>query len=583
MSRNSSYWQKRFTALELAQEQKGLAYYHNLSQQYEKAVMQIQKDIDYWYSRFAKNEGISLVEAKQLLTTRELKEFRMTVEEYIEKGKTLNHSDQWTRALERASTKFHISRLEALQLQMEQQVETLMGSEVDAIDNLLRHIYTDGYYHTAFEIQKGIGIGWDLMQLDDNKISKLLAKPWAADGANFSERIWGKHKPELVRYLENDFTQSLIRGDDPQKMIAQVAKRFQVAKHKAGNLVMTESAFFASAAQKDCLNDLEVEQYEIVATLDSRTSEVCRSMDGKHFSMKEYQIGATAPPFHNRCRSTTCPYFDDEFTEDEMRAARGEDGKTYYVPADMTYSEWKKVFVDGDKAGLQEVENISSNDIIKETLLGYADSFTPAKYIDEAKEFATDILYLDYAEYDKISLEAANMLNYEIARVYDVFGNLHEAGYLRDIRYYPKKVEWEACYIPSWNGIYMRNLSGKNAIKKMERLAEEQREMGFLSTGSAEHAIRHELGHAVQHKFLNHNPDKEAKITALREKILKNHGITKWDKDYDTPEHIKQAGNSLSYYGLRNNGEFVAESVAEYMAGNPRETAKKVVTILLEE
>lgn len=48
-------------------------------------------------------------------------------------------------------------------------------------------------------------------------------------------------------------------------------------------------------------------------------------------------------PFHANCRTTTIPYFDDEFNEGEMRAARGEDGKTYDVPADMTYSEWKKL------------------------------------------------------------------------------------------------------------------------------------------------------------------------------------------------------------------------------------------------
>ena len=56
--------------------------------------------------------------------------------------------------------------------------------------------------------------------------------------------------------------------------------------------------------------------------------------------MKEFEPGVTAPPFHVNCRSTTAPYFDDEFSLGE-RAARGEDGKTYYVPSDMTYKEWK--------------------------------------------------------------------------------------------------------------------------------------------------------------------------------------------------------------------------------------------------
>ena len=76
---------------------------------------------------------------------------------------------------------------------------------------------------------------------------------------------------------------------------------------------MTEQAFISSAAQKDAFNDLDVEEFEIVATLDSHTSDICREMDGKHFPMKDFQPGVTAPPFHVWCRSTTVPYFDDEW------------------------------------------------------------------------------------------------------------------------------------------------------------------------------------------------------------------------------------------------------------------------------
>ncbi|EQH66528.1 phage head morphogenesis, SPP1 gp7 family domain protein [Clostridioides difficile DA00273] len=71
---------------------------------------------------------------------------------------------------------------------------------------------------------------------------------------------------------------------------------------------MTESAFFASASRKDCFNDLDVEKYEIIATLDLRTSNICRELDGKVFDMKDYQVGITAPPFHCRCRTTTAPF-----------------------------------------------------------------------------------------------------------------------------------------------------------------------------------------------------------------------------------------------------------------------------------
>ena len=93
-----------------------------------------------------------------------------------------------------------------------------------------------------------------------------------------------------------------------------------------------------------------------MATLDNHTSEICRSMDGKHFPMSEYIEGVTASPFHVWCRSTTCPYFDDEFTADSMRAARDADGKTEYIPADMKYGEWKEKYADKPETSKRENE-----------------------------------------------------------------------------------------------------------------------------------------------------------------------------------------------------------------------------------
>jgi SPP1 gp7 family putative phage head morphogenesis protein len=133
-------------------------------------------------------------------------------------------------------------------------------------------------------------------------------------------------------------------GRSPDEAIKAIANKMKTSKNQAGRLVMTESAFFSSQSQGDAFNQLDVEQYEIVATLDSRTSEICQELDGQVFDMKDFQPGVTAPPFHVWCRTTTVPHFDDNYTE---RAARGADGKTYYVPGDMKYPDWKKTFVDG--------------------------------------------------------------------------------------------------------------------------------------------------------------------------------------------------------------------------------------------
>ncbi|MBY2214789.1 minor capsid protein [Clostridioides difficile] len=340
--KHKDYWRKRFEQLEEAQNNKSIKYYLELEKQYKLAMSSIEKDILAWYNRFAKNEGISLLEAKKLLNTRELEEFKWSVEEYIKYGKENAINQKWMKELENASARVHITRLEALKLQIQQQVEVLYGNELDGIDKLMRDIYTSGYYHTAFNVQQGVNVGWSLMSLDTNRINKVISKPWATDGLNFSERIWGKHRPALINELYTKLTQSIIRGENPKKLVNDFAKRFNVSKSQAKNLIMTESAFFASASRKDCFNDLDVEKYEIIATLDLRTSNICRELDGKVFDMKDYQVGVTAPPFHCRCRTTTAPFFSDE---EGYRAARGEDGKTYYVPSSMKYKEWYEKYI----------------------------------------------------------------------------------------------------------------------------------------------------------------------------------------------------------------------------------------------
>ncbi|MFI3236803.1 MAG: minor capsid protein [Lachnospiraceae bacterium] len=349
---NSDYWVKRFELLEQSQSKQGVQTYLDIEKQYQKAQRSIEVQITTWYQRFANNNSITLQDAKRLLTSKELEEFKWDINEYIRYGEENAINGTWAKQLENASARYHISRLESLQIQIQQSVESAFGNQLDSIDEMVRNVYKSGYYHTAFELQKGVGVGFDVAQLDETKISKVINKPWAADGKNFSSRIWG-NKDKLVNELNTTLTQNIIRGSDPQKAIDEIARKMNTSKNQAGALVMTEQAFFSSSAQKDAFNDLDVEMYEVVATLDSRTSNICQELDGKVFPMKDYVVGTTAPPFHVRCRSTTCPYFDDEFDFIGERAARDEDGNTYKVPSDMTYKEWQKSFVDGgDKTDL---------------------------------------------------------------------------------------------------------------------------------------------------------------------------------------------------------------------------------------
>lgn len=357
---NAEYWKLRFEQLEQAQNQKGVKAYADIERQYKEAQKQLEGQIARWYQRFATNNGISLAEARQYLKGADLKEFKWDVQEYIKYGQDNALNSGWMKELENASAKYHISKLEALKVQTQHSLEVMYAKQFGTMHGALSDAFESGYYHTAYELQHGFNVGWGIAGLDQAQIEKVLAKPWAADGYNFSERIWG-NKNKLISEVHNELSRNIMLGADPQKAIDSLAKKMNTSKNNAGRLVMTEEAYFSSAAQKDCFESLGVEQYEIVATLDSHTSDICRSLDGKHFPMKDYQPGVTAPPFHVYCRSTTVPYFDEQFDIGERAARDEETGKTYYIPDDMNYQEWKETFVDGgDKSGFDVLDDGSA-------------------------------------------------------------------------------------------------------------------------------------------------------------------------------------------------------------------------------
>ena len=363
--KNRQYWKERFEILQESQMAKGEEYYRELDKQYRKAINEIESQMARWYGRIAENNEINMSQARKWLKGKELEEFKWTVEEYIQHGKRNAINPIWLKELENASARAHISRLEALKIQLQQTVESLYQSQNIGLSDALRRIYEDGYYHSAFEIQRGLNVGWAIPALDSARVTQILSKPWTSDGSNFSDRIW-KAKGDLINTLHTELTQSIIMGRVPDKAIKRIAEKFNTSRTRAGRLVMTESAFFASVSQRDCFNDLDVEKYEILATLDNRTSEICQELDGKVFMMSQYEPGLTAPPFHCWCRTTTIPHFDDNFGE---RIARDDSGRQYYVSDDMKYNDWKKEYVKNNVSDIQNRSIMELQEKVREAEL----------------------------------------------------------------------------------------------------------------------------------------------------------------------------------------------------------------------
>ena len=344
---NAEYWEKRSLRLQDNLMKIADEFIPDMEKAYRNAYLSMEKDIELFYLTFAKIEGMTLIEAKRMLTGSERTRFQMNIEEYIQKGIENGVSANWMKELESASDLYHISRLRALQMQLFQQIELLEAYKENGLKKTLKEIYQEGYYHSIFDYQQFTEIGTSFTKLDTPLINQVLAKPWTYDGETFSTRIW-KDKEALKHSLNEILTQGLIRGESSNKIAKKIAKETNVSLSSANRLVVTEAAAFSTQASMDSFQELDVEEIQFLAALDEKTCVECGAMDGIHFPRKEGKVGSNLPPLHPRCRCVVVPFFEEGITGNEQRTARDQNGKEYDIPANMTYQEWKKNYVDNN-------------------------------------------------------------------------------------------------------------------------------------------------------------------------------------------------------------------------------------------
>lgn len=343
-----NYWEERFKRLKTAEMQKAERANADLARVYRETLRQLRAEVEQWYDRFAKENKISLAEARRILDNRELKEFKMTLADFIKEAKRLDLDPAHIRMLENASMRVRLTRSQEIYLKTAQYVEKLAKSHGWQLSGLMREVYTDSVYKTAYETQKVTGFE-NFRAVRERQIEEAISKPWAPDGADFSSRIW-KNKTQLINSLQTDITQSLMTGTSTAQLSEKIAARFNMSYNQAYRLVETETAYIQERAMLDTYDELGLEKYQICAVLDSKTSEICQDLDGKVFDRKDAKPGITMPPFHCHCRSTTVPYIEG-LLDDGGRVARDpETGKTVEIP-DMTYKEWYNKYVKNTNTG----------------------------------------------------------------------------------------------------------------------------------------------------------------------------------------------------------------------------------------
>ena len=297
------YWTER--ALQQEQNAQIVAdrYMAQIGQSLADYKHQLVSEIEKFYARYAVDNKMTHAEAKQYLTDKERREFKnVTLERFREMA--LN-PDTPTPLLDALSYRHRISRKEALLAEIERLTAELYGKPDgihDKVTEALSDVYIKGKIHQAKNLALFGIIEKPILGVD--AVKHKMASNWS--GKTFSENVW-VHKEVAYKAISDVLNKGLTGGWSIDRMARALSERTGVAYHRADTLVRTETTFYNNLATLDTIKELGGDHYEIVAVLDSRTSEICRLENHEVHSVKEYEPGRTAPPFHVRCRSTIRP------------------------------------------------------------------------------------------------------------------------------------------------------------------------------------------------------------------------------------------------------------------------------------
>ena len=581
---NVKYWEKRAEDKMKAQYKKCDALDKQLKEQYEKALAEIGKNIADFYMRFAKDNNMFYVDATKQLTGTEYNRWRKSIDEYIDEleqmadieGSESNDFKELLLELNTLAMKSRINRLEGLMMNIQLELANLYQKEHVQVTGLLKDVAEDVYYQTIYNVQVGRGIGHSFSKLDSQTVEDIMNYPWSGD--NYSSRIW-KQRDKLADTIKQELTQKFIQGKDVRTTAKAIADRMNVNYKNACALVETETCYIAGQTTLKGYKATGMDQYQYLATLDNRTSELCRDEDGKVFNIDDAVVGVNYPPLHVHCRSTTIPYFDDEKGE---RAARGADGKTYYVSGDMTYKDWYNKYV----------KNHDNNDIIKKKEFRYPN----IKTIKEAENWAVTNLNLKEVSYKGIGLDVANYVNKSMSEIYNEYPMLK--GFVQNIRTDGRiKAVASAALSLKNGGINTKlNLSNKylsdlKSIDEMISICVEDK--WWTPKDGVKGIIKHEMGHMIEYALTMKrygfiDTDLTIIDTSMVNEAFKaiNNGEISKDIKLKALSNLKILNtkqniiDNLSEYGYSNTREFLAEAVSE---NNPRSLSKETVKLLKEK
>lgn len=472
LKKTSVYWRDRQKVYLKTLEEDEARLSYKMEGYYKKKANEIAQEIEAYFAKYGKDNVIEYAELFKSLDASDKEMLLQRMDDFFEKYPEYTHLEDVRKSV------YKLNRLQGLDRSLQMSLLEMGAVEQKAVEaHLSKHVQYV-YNETGKALEGGA-----FNRIDTAMAKKFARRNWV-NGKSFSDRLWD-NKGRLMKAVNKDLTDAFIRGDSRRDVVNRFRKEFpERSKRELERLVYTEGSYLDNEAMMSAFEkSKDYTEYEYMATMDSKTSDICRELNGQKFKIKDREAGVNFPPMHPWCRSNftiVMNYDYSDWTAAELKELKGMPGlsedEAKAIEKEFAKREGNQLnrrsefsFIKPNKLPelIQESGKVSKADkaVIYDSLFGYVQSNNSFR-INEALRTNRE------KELDKLSQRTIRTLDKVISN-----NSLNEG--VRVVRYVDRGALFE---IVKQN---KKMLSGVSPDRMLETLGSGQatfKEKGFTST-----------------------------------------------------------------------------------------------------
>ena len=392
---SKKYWEDRAAGRMVSYTSKAESTADTLGKAYYATARYLQGEANDVFNAFTDKFELSIAEAETMLKNAPNKSMFEQMKTALATCTDEQKKQQLETLLSSPAYAHRIGRLNDLDSKISDMCSRLANAEIGVDTAHLGDIIQSAYMQTVFDVTKGADYRAAFDLIPESRVKAILSTNWS--GQMFSQRVWDNTNA-LADGLKHDMLVGIMAGKSEQHMADYIMNRCGVGAFEARRLVRTETTCVANMAELYGYKELDIDEYEFSACLDSRTSDLCRELDGKVFKRNSAQAGVNLPPMHPFCRSTTLPVLPSEEDLDKELAELGDE-----IGADVDFDEWERNLQQGEDGKWRYVAGSAGK---------------PMRFAGDGVDYMSKSFRPDYSDSTPISFSTSDEIkNIEVKKV----------------------------------------------------------------------------------------------------------------------------------------------------------------------